>query len=387
MSQNKNLKFASQVIHGGQEPDPTTGAVMMPIYATSTYVQSSPGQHKGWEYSRSHNPTRHAFESAIATLEGGVAGFAFGSGMAAITALMEMLEVGDHIVAVDDLYGGTVRLFNQVKKTSQNLEVSYVNADDLDAFEKAIKPNTKMIWVESPTNPMLRLADLKALSAIAKKHGVIAVCDNTFATPYLQNPIEMGFDIIIHSVTKYINGHSDVVGGALVAANEELAEKIGYIQNATGGVLGPFDSFLALRGIKTLDVRMQRHCENAMALATYLEGHPKIDSVIFPGLASHPHHELAKRQMRGFGGMLSFYVKGGLDSTVKFLENCKVFTLAESLGGVESLIEHPAIMTHGSVSPEVREKLGITDNFVRASVGIEDIEDLKADIDQALNFA
>ena len=388
MTQNKTNRagFGTRAIHAGQEPDPTTGAIMVPIYATSTYVQQSPGVHKGYEYSRSQNPTRMALEACVADLENGEAGFAFASGLAAMGTVLELLDSGSHVTAMDDLYGGSYRLFENVRKRSSGLEFSFVNLSAPAALEAAIKPNTKMVWVESPTNPMLRLVDLQAIAAIAKKHKLIAVADNTFASPYVQKPLDHGFDIVIHSMTKYLNGHSDMVGGiAVVREGSPLRQPLAYLQNAIGSVAGPFDSFLALRGLKTLHLRMERHCANALAIAQWLEAHPKIEKVIYPGLASHPQHELAKRQMiGGFGGIVTAVIKGGLDESRRFLERTKLFALAESLGGVESLIEHPAIMTHASIPPEVRAELGISDGLVRLSVGVEDLADLLADLETAL---
>jgi cystathionine gamma-lyase len=380
------LAFATRTIHGGQSHDPTTGAVMVPIYATSTYAQTSPGEHKGFEYSRSHNPTRFAFERAVADLESGTAGFAFASGLAAASTILEILDSGAHVIASDDLYGGSFRLFDKVRKRSAGLTFSFVDMADLSAIEAAIRPETRMIWVETPTNPMLRLADLAAIAELAKKHGLITVADNTFCSPYVQRPLELGFDVVMHSATKYLNGHSDVVAGvAVVGDNAEVADELKFLQNAVGGVLGPFDSFLALRGVKTLALRMQRACDNALAIAQWLEARSDIARVVYPGLASHPQHELAKRQMmHGFGGIISVDVAGGLAPARRMLERTRLFTLAESLGGVESLIEHPAIMTHASIPPEQREALGITDGLVRLSVGIEDLDDLKADLAQAL---
>ncbi|WP_430436554.1 trans-sulfuration enzyme family protein [Oceanibaculum nanhaiense] len=388
MTQNKTNRagFGTRAIHAGQEPDPTTGAIMVPIYATSTYVQQSPGVHKGYEYSRSQNPTRMALEACVADLENGEAGFAFASGLAAMGTVLELLDSGSHVIAMDDLYGGSYRLFENVRKRSSGLDFSFVDLSDPAALEAAIKPNTKMVWVESPTNPMLRLVDLQAIAAIAKKHKLIAVADNTFASPYVQKPLDHGFDIVIHSMTKYLNGHSDMVGGiAVVREGSPLRQPLAYLQNAIGSVAGPFDSFLALRGLKTLHLRMERHCANALAIAQWLEAHPKIEKVIYPGLASHPQHELAKRQMiGGFGGIVTAVIKGGLDESRRFLERTKLFALAESLGGVESLIEHPAIMTHASIPPEVRAELGISDGLVRLSVGVEDLADLLADLETAL---
>ena len=378
--------FATRAIHAGQSPDPTTGAVMQPIYATSTYVQSSPGVHKGFEYSRTQNPTRFAYERCVADLEGGKQGYAFASGLAATATLLDTLEPGSHVIASDDMYGGTYRLFARVREKSAGLKFSYVDMREPKNVEAAIRPETRLIWVETPTNPMLKLVDLSAIAAIAHKHKVLAAADNTFASPYLQRPLEHGFGLVMHSATKYLNGHSDVVNGMLVVGDDaELAERITFLQNAVGAVAGPFDSFLVLRGLKTLAVRMQRHCENALALAHWLEKHPKVAKVYYPGLASHPQHALAGKQMtRGYGGMISIELKGGLEDSRRFLERCEIFALAESLGGVESLIEHPAIMTHASIPAEARAQLGISDSLCRLSVGIEDVEDLKADLEQAL---
>ncbi|MBM1171253.1 cystathionine gamma-synthase [Microvirga arabica] len=385
MTTRNQLDFATRCIHAGQSPDPTTGAVMMPIYATSTFAQESPGVHKGFEYARSQNPTRMAFERCIADLEGGSAAFAFSSGLAASATVLDMLEHGSHIVASDDLYGGTRRLFERVRRKSAGLDITYVDLGDADAVKAALRPNTKLVWVETPTNPLLKLADLEATAAATRGHGTWLVADNTFASPWVQRPLEFGFDIVVHSTTKYLNGHSDMVGGVvIVGQNQEIREKIAFLQNAVGSVSGPFDSFLALRGLKTLSLRMERHCTSALKIAQFLEAHPGVDGVIYPGLASHPQHELAKRQMRGFGGIITARIKGGLDGATRFLERCQLFTLAESLGGVESLIEHPAIMTHASVPPEVRAELGIDDGLVRLSVGIEDADDLIEDLRSAL---
>lgn len=377
-------KTETNVIHAGQHADPATGAIMTPIYATSTYVQEAPGVHKGYEYSRTLNPTRDALEKCLAVLENGVRGFAFGSGMCAIATVMELLQPGDHVVASDDLYGGTYRLFENVRKKTAGLTFSFVDCTNPENVKNAIQKNTKMLWVETPSNPMLKLIDLELMADIAKKNHLISVADNTFATPVLQNPLRVGFDIVVHSLTKYLNGHSDMVGGAVIAKSHELAEKIGYLQNAVGGILGPFDSFLCLRGIKTLAVRMQRHNESAMQLAEWLTHHPKVNKVYYPGLTSHPQHQLAKKQMRGFGGMISVELKTDLLETKNILSRCKIFALAESLGGVESLIEHPGVMTHASIPAETRAKLGITDGFIRLSVGIEALEDLKEDLIQAM---
>ncbi|MBJ6125835.1 cystathionine gamma-synthase [Microvirga splendida] len=386
MTARNQLDFATRCIHAGQSPDPTTGAVMMPIYATSTFAQESPGVHKGFEYARSQNPTRMAFERCIADLEGGSAAFAFSSGLAASATILDMLEHGSHIVASDDLYGGTRRLFERVRRKSAGLDITYVDLGDAEAVKAALRPNTKLVWVETPTNPLLKLADLEAIATATRGHGTWLVADNTFASPWVQRPLEFGFDIVVHSTTKYLNGHSDMVGGVvIVGQNQEIREKIAFLQNAVGSVSGPFDSFLALRGLKTLSLRMERHCTSALKIAQFLEAHPGVDGVIYPGLASHPQHELAKRQMRGFGGIITARIKGGLDGATRFLERCQLFTLAESLGGVESLIEHPAIMTHASVPPEVRAELGIDDGLVRLSVGIEDADDLIEDLRSALS--
>lgn len=385
MTKSNQLAFATRCIHAGQSPDPTTGAVMMPIYTTSTYVQISPGVNKGYDYARSQNPTRFAYERCIADLEGGVRACAFASGLAAISTVLECLDAGSHVVACDDIYGGTRRLFERVRRRSMNLDISYVDLTNPANFEKAIKPNTKMVWVETPTNPSLKLADLEQIATIAKKRGIWAVADNTFASPYIQRPLEHGFDAVVHSTTKYLNGHSDMIGGtAVVGENKELAERVGFLQNAVGGIQGPFDSFLALRGLKTLALRMERHSASALKIAERLSAHPKVKRVIYPGLASHPHHALAKKQMRAFGGMISVDLKTDLAGAKTFLERTQLFSLAESLGGVESLIEHPLLMTHASVPPEVREELGIGEGLVRLSVGIEDADDLIADLEQAL---
>jgi cystathionine gamma-lyase len=386
MKGNKNTQgFETKAIHAGQEPDPTTGAIMTPISVSSTYVQESPGVHKGYDYSRSINPTRKALESCIAELEGGLAGFAFSSGMAATSTVLEILNTGDHVIAMDDLYGGTYRLFENVRKRSAGLEFTFTDLSNFSNLETALRPNTKMIWVESPTNPLLKIVDLKAVSEFAKKHNIIAVCDNTFCSPYLQKPLDIGFDIVVHSATKYLNGHSDVVGGVAVSSDESLAEQLAYLANAIGSIMSPFDSFLVLRSLKTLAVRMERHCKNAMKIAFFLEEHPAIEKVYYPGLPSHPQHQIALKQMSGFGGMISVVVKGGLKNATSFLERTKLFSLAESLGGVESLIEHPAIMTHASVPEEIRNEIGVVDGLVRLSVGIETLEDLVADLDAALS--
>ncbi|KAG9613233.1 cystathionine gamma-lyase, partial [Aureobasidium melanogenum] len=378
------MGLGTRAIHAGQHPDPSTGAIMTPIYATSTYVQASPGKHKGYEYSRTQNPTRMAYERCVADLEGGVAGFAFGSGLAGAATVLDMLESGSHVIAMDDLYGGTYRLFERVRRQSAGLDFSFVDLNDTAALKAALKPNTRMIWAETPTNPMLKLVDLARLSAFAKKHGLILVVDNTFCSPMLQRPIEFGADLVLHSATKYLNGHSDMVGGIVVAANAEMAERMAFLQNSVGAVAGPFDSFLAMRGLKTLHLRMKAHCESALDIARWLEKHPAIERVIYPGLKSHPQHALARRQMDGFGGIISAEVKGGIRAARKMLERCEIFALAESLGGVESLIEHPGIMTHASIPPATRKRLGISDGLIRLSVGVEDIEDLRTELTHAL---
>ncbi len=378
-------KFATRAIHAGQEPDPTTGAIMPPIYATSTYVQESPGKHKGYEYSRTQNPTRMAYERCVADLESGKHGFAFASGMAAIGTILELIDSGSKIVAMDDLYGGTRRLFSNVRERSAGLTFDYVDLSDSAAAEAAISDDTAMVWIETPTNPLLKLVDLEAIAALAKKSGALVVVDNTFATPYLQRPLEMGADIVMHSATKFINGHSDMVGGIVAVQDDGLAEQLAYLQNSIGSVAGPFDSFLALRGVKTLDVRMERHCKSSLQIADWLEGHDKVERVLYPGLESHPQHALAKKQMPGYGGIVTFFIKGDLEDARRFLETCEVFSLAESLGGVESLVDHPAIMTHASVPAEERAKLGISDTLIRLSVGIEAVDDLIADLERALS--
>ena len=386
--ENESFGFGTRVIHGGQRPDPLTGAIMPPIYATSTYVQSSPGVHKGYEYSRTANPTRDALQASVANLEGGAAGFAFASGLAASATIVDLLDAGSHIVAMHDLYGGSYRLFENVRKRSAGHDVSFVDLTNPAALEAAIRPNTRLIWAETPTNPLLKIVDLRAVATVAKKRGILVVCDNTFATPYLQRPLEHGADIVVHSTTKYLNGHSDAIGGAAVVrhGNDELREKLTYLQNAVGGVSSPFDSFLTLRGIKTLALRMERHCSNALAIAQFLESHPKVARVIYPGLASHPHHELAKRQMEGgFGGIVTAELRGGLEDARRFLERCHLFALAESLGGVESLIEHPGLMTHASLPAAMRAQLGISDSLVRLSVGVESVSDLIAELRAALS--
>jgi len=377
--------LGTKAIHAGQSPDPSTGAVMPPIYATSTYAQSSPGVHQGFEYSRTHNPTRFAYERCVAGLEGGSRGFAFASGLAATATLLDLFDSGSHVIAMDDLYGGSYRLFERVRRRSAGLDFSYVDLTDASALEAAIRPNSKLLWVETPTNPMLKIVDLQAVAAIAHRHGLLVAVDNTFASPILQRPLEQGADLVMHSATKFLNGHSDMVGGMLVVGdNSELAEQIAFLQNSVGAVQGPFDSFLALRGLKTLHLRMKAHCDNAAALAEFLQKHPAIEQVIYPGLTSHPQHALARRQMDGFGGIVSIAIKGGAEAAKRFCERTELFTLAESLGGVESLVNHPAIMTHASVPPERRAVLGIADNLVRLSVGIEALDDLRADLDRAL---
>ncbi len=388
-----NSRFGTLAIHAGQQPDPSTGAIMTPIYATSTYVQQSPGVHKGFEYSRSQNPTRFAYEKCVAALEGGARGFAFASGLAATAAVLDMLDTGDHVIAADDMYGGTFRLFERVRKRSAGLNFSYVDLSDAERLPERIHAartsRTKLIWIETPSNPMLKLIDLAQVADAGRAIGAVTVVDNTFASPYVQRPLEHGFDVVMHSATKYLNGHSDIIGGVLVVGpgatgNQELSDRLAFLQNATGGVASPFDSFLVLRGLKTLHLRMRAHCENAQRVAEMLTGHAAVEEVIYPGLTSHPQHALAKRQMHGFGGMVTMLLKGGLDESRRFLERCQIFALAESLGGVESLIEHPAIMTHASLPQEQREKLGITDNLVRLSVGVEEVEDLLEDLKQAL---
>jgi cystathionine gamma-lyase len=383
---DKQMRFATRAIHGGQHPDPLTGAVMPPIYATSTYVQSSPGVHKGYDYSRTRNPTRDALQAALCNLEGGGAAFAFASGMAASSTLLDLLDAGSHIIAMHDLYGGTYRLLENVRKRSAGHAVSFVDLTRPEALEAAIRPNTRLVWVETPSNPLLQLVDLGAVATIARSKGLISVCDNTFATPFVQRPLEHGFDIVVHSTTKYLNGHSDCVGGAaIVRADSPLAERLGYLQNAVGAVSGPFDSFLTLRGIKTLALRMERHCANALAVAQFLASHAKVERVHYPGLTSHPQHALARRQMTGgYGGIVTAILKGTLDDARRMLERCHLFSLAESLGGVESLIEHPGLMTHASLPAAIRASLGIGDGLIRLSVGIEDAQDLIGELKEAL---
>jgi cystathionine gamma-lyase len=383
--ESKPLSLGTRAIHAGQHPDPSTGAIMTPIYATSTYVQKSPGVHKGYEYSRTQNPTRIAYEKCVADLEGGTAGFAFASGMAATATILDLLDSGSHVVAMDDLYGGSYRLFERVRRRSAGLDFTFVDLADLDAVKAAVKPNTRMIWAETPTNPMLKLVDLARLGAFAKKRGLILVVDNTFCSPILQRPLEYGASLVVHSATKYLNGHSDMVGGVAIAGDDrELTEKMAFLQNSVGAVAGPFDAFLALRGLKTLHLRMRAHCANALDLAQWLAKHPAVERVIYPGLKSHPQHALAKRQMDGPGGIISIEVKGGLRKARRVLERCELFALAESLGGVESLIEHPAIMTHASVPAANRKRLGISDSLIRLSVGVEDVADLREELARAL---
>ncbi len=377
--------FDTRAIHAGQEPCPSTGAVMVPIYATSTYEQSAPGVHQGYEYSRTSNPTRNAYEACLANLESGKKGFAFASGMAAINTVVDLLDLGSHVIASNDLYGGTFRLFDKVKTRTSGLQFSFVDMTNLNAIRDAITDKTKMIWLETPSNPMLNIIDLEAVAHLARQHGIITVADNTFATPWIQRPLEVGFDIVLHSATKYLNGHSDVISGAVVIGdNPDLIEKMAFLQNACGAIAGPFDSFLVLRSLKTLSLRMERHCQNAEAVAHWLDSHPKIKQVIYPGLASHPQHSLAAKQMHSFGGMISLVLNGDLSTALEFLSHLKLFTLAESLGGVESLIEHPAIMTHASIPEATRQALGIVDGFIRLSIGIEDKDDLIFDLEQAL---
>ncbi len=387
-SDTEKWGFGTRAIHAGQSPDPSTGAIMPPIYATSTFVQQSPGVHKGLDYGRSHNPTRWAFERCIADLEGGSRAFAFASGMAAIATVLELLDAGAHVVAGDDLYGGTYRLLERVRRHSAGLSLSFIDLSDPGALRAAIRPQTRMVLIESPTNPLLRLVDLRTLASIGHEHDLLMVADNTFASPWIQRPIELGFDIVVHSTTKYLNGHSDVVGGVAVVAGDERntqrGERLAFLQNAVGAIAGPFDSFLALRGLKTLDVRMQRHCENALEIAQWLQSQPGVRRVRYPGLPTHPQHDLARRQMRAFGGMIALELAADLEGAKRFLESCELFSLAESLGGVESLIEHPAIMTHASIPAEQRAHLGIGDALVRLSVGIEDAADLRRDLQRAL---
>lgn len=378
------MKFNTKTIHGGQEHDKAYGAVMPPIYQTSTYAQSTPGGHKGYEYSRTHNPTRNALENAFASIENGNFGLAFGSGLAAIDAVIKLLKPGDEVISTNDLYGGSYRLFTKVFD-GFGIKFHFIGMQNASKIEGYVNANTKLIWVETPTNPMMNIIDIKACATIAKKHNLLLAVDNTFATPYLQQPLDLGADIVMHSATKYLGGHSDVVMGALMVKDKELAERLYFIQNASGAICGPQDSFLVLRGIKTLHVRMQRHCENGKQIAKYLVNHPKIEKVYWPGFESHPNHEIAKSQMKDFGGMISFVTKGNsFEEAIKIVEKLKVFTLAESLGGVESLAGHPASMTHASIPKEEREKTGVVDSLIRLSVGIEDIDDLIADLKQAI---
>lgn len=382
----QNTRFETRAIHAGQQPDPATGAVITPIYATSTYVQREPAVHQGYEYSRTGNPTRAAYERSIADLEGGTHGFAYASGMAATDAVLTLLDSGNHVLAMDDLYGGTRRLFERVRRDASNLRFSFADLADDAVADRAIDSGVQMIWVETPTNPMLKLVDLAKVAELAHRAGAMAVADNTFASPFLQRPLELGFDIVVHSATKYLNGHSDMVGGVAVTGDAGIAERLAFLQNAVGGVQGPFDSFLAHRGLKTLALRMERHVANAMTIAAWLEGRPEIEQVIYPGLPSHPQHALARRQMPlGSGGIVTAILRGDIESSRRMLASCELFTLAESLGGVESLIEHPALMTHASVPPEVRTELGISDGLIRLSIGIENVSDLIADLEQALS--
>jgi cystathionine gamma-lyase len=379
-------RFETLAIHAGQRPDPTTGAVMTPVYLTSTYVQDGPGSHKGYEYSRTQNPTRHALQDCLAALEGARFGLAFASGLAATDAILHLLSAGDHVLASDDVYGGTFRLFDKVYRR-HGLEFTFVDMTDPANVERGLRENTRLVWIESPTNPMLKIVDLAAVAALARRRGALSVVDNTFATPYFQQPLALGVDVVTHSTTKYLNGHSDVIGGAVMLSDPPLHDRLKFLQNAVGGVPSPMDAFLVLRGLKTLHVRMARHAENALALARFLEGHPQVEQVIYPGLPSHPQHALAARQMRGFGGMLAFTIRGGLPAAVAFLKAVEVFACAESLGGVESLIEHPAIMTHASVPPEARAALGIADGFIRVSAGIEHVDDLREDLERGFAAA
>ena len=382
--QNSKLGFATRAIHAGQSPDPSTGAIMTPVYMTSTYVQESPGQHKGWEYSRTHNPTRKAFEDCMASLESGTHGFAFASGCAATTTILHLLKEGDHIVAMDDMYGGTFRLFDKVL-SHHGLRFSYTDLTQPEKFSKAITPQTKMVWLETPTNPTLKLADIRKIALEAHQRGILTVVDNTFMSSYFQKPLELGADIVVHSATKYLGGHSDVVGGIVVCRNDEIAKKIGFLSNSMGGIMSPMDAFLCLRSLKTLPLRMNAHNKNAQVIAEFLQTHSKVQKTIYPGLVSHPQHSLAREQMTGFGGMITFHIKGGLEAARTFLESVQIFALAESLGGVESLIEHPAIMTHASVPAETRKALGIDDSLIRLSVGVEDVADLLEDLKNAFD--
>jgi len=383
--QSRKLRFATRAIHAGQAPDPATGAVMPPIYTTSTYAQSSPGVHKGYDYSRTRNPTRGAWERCIADLEGGTRGFAFASGMAATSTVVELLDAGSHVIAMEDIYGGTFRLFERVRRRSAGHTFSFVDLSNMAALEAAVRPETRMIWIETPTNPTLRLVDIAQVAHWARARNILTVVDNTFATPWIQRPLELGADIVVHSATKYLNGHSDMVGGIAITADKELGERVGFLQNAVGGISGPFDSFLALRGLKTLPLRMRQSSESALAIASWLERHPQVSRVLYPGLASHPQHALARTQMQnGFSGIVSFFIKGGVEKAKSFLERCRLFTLAESLGGVESLVDYPLLMTHASIPPEKRKELGIDEGLIRLSVGIEDTQDLIDDLNAAL---
>ncbi len=385
MTASQSHGLGTRAIHAGQSPDPSTGAVMVPIYATSTYVQSSPGVHQGFEYSRSHNPTRFAWERCIADLEGGTRGYAFASGLAATATVLDLLDSGSHVICMDDVYGGTYRLFERVRRRSAGLDFTFLDLNDIDALAAAVRPQTRLIWCETPTNPMLKVVDLARLGEFARARGIMLVVDNTFCSPIVQRPLEFGATMVMHSATKYLNGHSDMVGGVVVVGDHpEVAEKMTFLQNAVGGIQGPFDSFLALRGVKTLHLRMRQHCASALELAGWLARDPRIERVIYPGLADHAQHALAARQMNGFGGIISAYIKGGLAQTRRMMERCRLFALAESLGGVESLINHPAIMTHASVPEQNRARLGIHDNLVRLSVGVEDVSDLRAELDDAL---
>ena len=389
MPTDKRHGFATRSIHAGQKPDPSTGAIMTPVYLTSTYVQESPGVHKGFDYSRSINPTRLAYERCMADLENGERGFAFASGLAGMATVLELLESGSHVISSDDLYGGTFRLFERVRKASANLEFTFLDLTDLSQLKASLRQNTKMIWVETPSNPLLKLIDLEGVAKFANENGLLTVCDNTFASPWIQRPLDLGFNVVVHSATKYLNGHSDVVGGVVVTGPDrhgvKISERMAFLQNAVGAIAGPFDSFLAMRSLKTLALRMERHCENATHLASWLEQHTKVKRVLYPGLSSHPQHDLAKRQMQGFGGMITIYLNSDLSGARRFLENTKLFSLAESLGGVESLIEHPALMTHASIPAAQRKTLGIDDSLIRLSVGVEDLEDLRADLSYALD--
>jgi cystathionine gamma-lyase len=379
-----NFGFETRAIHAGQQADPTTGAIMTPVYLSSTYVQESPGHHLGYEYSRTGNPTRKAYEDCLANLESGKFGFAFASGCAAATTALHLLKAGDHVIACDDMYGGTFRLMDKVIRHN-GVEFTFVDLTQVDNFKRAMKPNTKMVWIETPTNPTLKLVDIGRISALAREKKIISIVDNTFMSPFFQRPLELGADIVLHSTTKYINGHSDIIGGALITADPDLAKTIAFLSNSMGGIASAFDAFLSMRSLKTLALRMRQHEVNAREIANFLVSHPKIDRVVYPGLKSHPQHALACEQMSGFGGMITFYIKGGMSAARKFLESVQVFSLAESLGGVESLVEHPAIMTHASVPPDVRKQLGIDDSMVRLSVGVENLEDLHRDLKQALD--